>query len=164
MNGDPGIQMSEATRIQSFQAFWPYYIGEHRNPVCRALHFVGTGGFVAVVALCLTWAPVRMGMFLMAGFLVAFLARRVEAKRPAGREALSIAVLWLMGSPYIFAGIFWAYLCAWVGHFKIEGNRPATFKYPLWSLFGDFKMIGKMVCGQLWVGDPAKSDVHLTHG
>ncbi len=156
--------MSESARIQSFQEFWPYYIGEHRNPACRVLHFVGTGGFLGVLLICLALAPLRMGVFLFAGLLVAFLSRRIEAQRAAGREAISIAILWLMGSPYLFAGIFWAYLCAWIGHFKIEGNRPATFKYPLWSLFGDFKMIGRMLRGQLWVGDPGESGVHLTHG
>ncbi len=29
---------------------------------------------------------------------------------------------------------------AWVGHFFIEKNRPATFKHPFYSLMGDFVM------------------------
>lgn len=33
---------------------------------------------------------------------------------------------------------------AWVGHFKVEKNRPATFQYPLKSLRGDFKLFGVM--------------------
>lgn len=32
------------------------------------------------------------------------------------------------------------YGSAWIGHFFIEGNRPATFKYPIWSFMGDLKM------------------------
>ena len=146
--------MSDTPRIQSFAEFWPYYIGEHRHPVCRALHFVGTGGFIAVLAVCVVLAPVRMGGFLLAGLVVAFLARKTEARRIALFEAWAISVLWMVGNPWVLAGIFWAYLFAWVGHFKIEGNRPATFKYPLWSLFGDFKMVGQMSVGRLWRGDP----------
>jgi hypothetical protein len=37
-------------------------------------------------------------------------------------------------------GPVFAYSCAWVGHFFIEKNRPATFQWPLYSLVGDFKM------------------------
>jgi len=29
---------------------------------------------------------------------------------------------------------------AWVGHFFFEKNKPATFKYPMFSLICDFKM------------------------
>jgi len=38
---------------------------------------------------------------------------------------------------------------AWVGHFFIEGNTPATFKYPLWSFLADFKMWSKIARGKM---------------
>ncbi len=41
------------------------------------------------------------------------------------------------------------YGLAWLGHFGIEKNRPATFKYPLFSLLCDFKMFGLMASGQM---------------
>jgi hypothetical protein len=41
------------------------------------------------------------------------------------------------------------YSFAWLGHFFVEKNRPATFTYPVWSLRGDFVMWWKMLNGTL---------------
>ncbi len=41
------------------------------------------------------------------------------------------------------------YAFAWVGHFFVEHNRPATFKYPLWSFRADFKMWACALTGRL---------------
>lgn len=38
---------------------------------------------------------------------------------------------------------------AWVGHFAFEKNKPASFKYPLWSLRADFHMWRKIATGQM---------------
>jgi hypothetical protein len=87
-------------RFQSFEAFWPYYLGEHRDPLNRRMHFVGTACALATVATAVT--------------------------------TLNPVLL-------LFAPLF-GYGFAWVGHFVVEKNRPATFTYPLWSLRGDFRM------------------------
>lgn len=38
---------------------------------------------------------------------------------------------------------------AWVGHFFFEKNRPATFEYPFYSLWGDFVMYKDMLTGKI---------------
>lgn len=38
---------------------------------------------------------------------------------------------------------------AWTGHFFFEKNRPATFKYPFYSLYGDFVMYKDIVTGKI---------------
>lgn len=38
---------------------------------------------------------------------------------------------------------------AWVGHFFFEHNRPATFKYPLYSFMGDWVMFAQILRGRI---------------
>lgn len=87
--------------IKSFAEFWPFYIGEHRMPIVRGLHYFGTsmGTLTAIVAVT------------------------------TGRW-------WLLPIALVMG-----YGPAWVGHFFIENNKPASFKYPLWSLKSDYKML-----------------------
>jgi hypothetical protein len=50
---------------------------------------------------------------------------------------------WLLG------GLAAGYGCAWVGHFCIEKNRPATFTYPLYSFMGDWEMWKDILTGKI---------------
>lgn len=37
---------------------------------------------------------------------------------------------------------------AWFSHAVIEKNKPATFKYPLWSLISDFRLFFELLIGK----------------
>jgi hypothetical protein len=100
---------AEVPKFDTFEAFWPYYLQEHRDPLNRRLHFIGTTlVIVSVVLAVVTLNPCMLGFAPLTG-----------------------------------------YGFAWIGHFFVEKNRPATFTYPLWSLRGDFKMYGMTWTGAL---------------
>jgi hypothetical protein len=48
---------------------------------------------------------------------------------------------------FILYALLSGYGFAWVGHFFIEKNKPATFKYPFYSLIGDYKMYLEILQG-----------------
>jgi hypothetical protein len=53
---------AHTARFESFAAFYPFYLGEHRNRVCRQLHFIGSLGVIGCVAMAVAtgnwlWLP-----------------------------------------------------------------------------------------------------------
>ncbi len=51
---------------------------------------------------------------------------------------------WLIG-----IALVQGYGFAWAGHFFFEHNKPATFKYPWFSLMGDWRLWWDMLTGKL---------------
>lgn len=49
----------------------------------------------------------------------------------------------------LLAALVVGYGPAWFGHFVIEKNKPATFKYPLWSFQADLVMWWKTLRGEM---------------
>jgi hypothetical protein len=96
-------------RFTSFAEFYPYYLQEHSNDVCRRLHYVGSLLVLSIL----------------------------------GYTLFTQQWLWLLALP--FAG----YGFAWVGHFVFEKNKPATFKYPLYSFMGDWVMLKDAFTGRI---------------
>jgi len=95
--------------MDSFDEFWPEYVGAHRSPTTRAFHYVGTTLSLGTVSAAV----------------------------------LTLNPLWLLATPVV------GYGPAWVSHFFIEGNRPATFDHPLWSFRADLKMLRLALRGKM---------------
>jgi hypothetical protein len=82
-----------------------------------------------------------------------------EHNKPATRLLHLIGTVMALGFAgwFVISGRWWllplalvpGYGSAWIAHFAIEKNRPATFQYPLWSFMGDYKMIALMLAGKM---------------
>jgi hypothetical protein len=66
--------LKEVSRLASYEEFWPFYVSQHRDPLNRRLHFVGTtlvlGSLAAGVLVSPLWllaAPVAGYGFAWAG-------------------------------------------------------------------------------------------------
>ena len=61
--------MSSDERYQSFQEFYPYYLSEHSNRVCRGLHYIGTLLALTMWIYAFTTAQY---WFILAGVVVGY--------------------------------------------------------------------------------------------
>ena len=93
------------TKFTSFKEFYPYYLSEHKLPITKLLHIIGS--------IC------------SLGFLISMIISKKYQYIP-------------------FAFII-GYGFAWISHFVFEKNKPATFKYPLYSFIGDWIMLKDVI-------------------
>jgi len=59
-----------------------------------------------------------------------------------------IALAYTRNPLFILGALLSGYGAAWISHFFVEKNKPATFKYPLYSLFGDYRMFFEILLGK----------------
>mmetsp|Transcript_36468 Transcript_36468/g.72568 ORF Transcript_36468/g.72568 Transcript_36468/m.72568 type:complete len:186 (+) Transcript_36468:71-628(+) len=142
---------SSSKPFETFDEFYPFYISQHADQVCRRLHFIGTSLIVLysffethVITSMIMAAIMGYGVFActkeldhgiveMTAMLLTFL---VFMRKLSGSWLKALAV------PIV------AYGFAWVGHFYFEMNKPATFIYPIFSLAGDFRLFGEILSRQ----------------
>ena len=72
-------------------------------------------------------------------------ALRRECLRPGGLGYLQYSLALVI----VLAALVCGYGFAWIGHFVFEKNQPASFKQPLYSFMGDWKMFWQIVTGKI---------------
>ena len=76
---------SAAHSFASFREFYPYYLGEHSNVICRRLHFVGSSlAVLLVMAAIITGRNWLFGAAVVSAYGLAWIGHFVfEHNRPA---------------------------------------------------------------------------------
>ncbi|REL29868.1 DUF962 domain-containing protein [Thalassotalea euphylliae] len=77
--------MATPKKYQSFEEFYPFYLSQHQNKICRGLHYIGSAVALALLALAFvkqTWWLVLLA--LVSGYAFAWVGHFFfEKNRPA---------------------------------------------------------------------------------
>jgi hypothetical protein len=97
--------------FSSFREFYPYYLGEHVHPTCRRLHFVGSCGVLACIAIAIARAnPWWLLAALFCGYGFAWIGHFFFAhNRPATfrHHVYSLIGDWVMFADILRGRIRW---------------------------------------------------------
>jgi hypothetical protein len=87
-------------RYANFREFYPYYLSEHANAMCRRMHFIGTSLVLIVFAVAVVTRDARwLWLAPLCGYGFAWLGHFVfEKNRPAtfSHPLYSLAGDWVM--------------------------------------------------------------------
>jgi hypothetical protein len=124
----------DARLPMTFEEFWPEYVRAHSRTSTRIIHCIGTlaGWMILGAALALWLFPV----------LKPDSGQGLQVPAAAGRQTFKPG--WL-----ILAALIVPYALAWISHFFIEHNKPATFGHPLWSWWADQRMVFLTLTGKM---------------
>ena len=139
---------SRERALVSFTAFYPKYLREHSKLSTKRMHYLGT----AITLLMMLHTPALAGAMACAMAVGLALFPWLQWTHHGALEALAVVAVFAAatdGLPMVMrlGPAVAGYGCAWIGHFFMEKNRPATFIYPTFSLIGDFRMFAEAVLG-----------------
>ena len=74
-----------ATHYSSFKEFYPFYLSQHSNRLCRRMHFIGTSSAIAAIAQMIDAANLWWGLFaIVSAYGFAWIGHfAFEKNRPA---------------------------------------------------------------------------------
>ena len=152
----PSAEGAAATKpFTTFEDFYPLYMQQHSQPLTKLLHAIGT-----CLALFNVAAEPRLAVAGAWGSAVGLVTFRFTLTFEHGIAEFVLAVGTVIIMTRVLTGsirpalraIILGYSFAWAAHHFVEINRPATFIYPTFSLWGDFRMLSELVADgcELW--------------
>lgn len=85
LRDDASLRAGALPKAETYAAFWPIYLNEHRKPATRVLHYVGTALGLAILAYALvTQSWWLLLAAVVSGYFFAWVSHAlIERNRPA---------------------------------------------------------------------------------